>query len=1226
MANEPVKPKQIWFDIETTGIGAPSKGFHFLHSSVLEISFGGNKGIIKDLAASPNLGPKSQISHWSREKAWEPLLRRGVPILTEKEIIGKFIKQLEMNAGAELIGWNIGYKAEAPGLQQALRGYDVTGLMARATRYGLQDQMKAAFEGVKLRDIGQEFMVRVGQRMFEDPNRIERILKRKGLSPELYDSTRGYAKQIRISKSVYGARNVQDVARYMSTSGVRVAGWSQENTLRIFRWLEGQGDIELGDKLLAAELQDQWNEKIPKGHKNYLGSQQALDIIRGQAAHQAQFDVAVARLLTSKIDNFDSYIDDDNFESFVRYWAALTERQKALNTITFGGFTGDKIQDILEGSWFRNLPTEAELEKDRAEWKKNPANRGKIFPPDVNPTTVTKESFLKDVADAASTKYGGKGALPKGFSDWGAVIKDLKRGESLAYKHGLREAGLLTELFGAKAAKQAGQAADVLAQQTLKTVEATLGSPAKQVVRETGEAVGKAVSSLSGKGAMLTVAALTAGAAGPLHLLGTNADSYKEEIAGHWKHVLFAENPEVNRIPGTDHLYNTVRGLPHQGVAHFNRPLNVDFGSGWIPANGNALLLSDPDHTLEGNFEAMRRVQAAIADDKVNDEEYNSFLRALRYREDTRISSYYTEDMPYLDRALNYLLRAPAPGEPNEIFGVRIDDSVMDFRREVLQDREKHLDFKAQLANEQRAAQENLGRFKRSDLFDANLQEYSEMALQARGLRAVNLNDFKLEVEDADTLLLRRKGLFSMFDDPISVRLSGIDAPETGGHKESGLLASLRINQEQPYGREAAQQLVSLLENSENHQLLVSSEPQTYGRYTGVIFGELGERDWSDINSWGDSGLGEQVNLNMELLRRGAVAALPFGSSQSDLISRVAAAEAETQAAEAELGMWQYSRYKATRKMTELLRNPITFNTFTTKHKLANNLDLAAYASYLESTGDTKRNLTRGDIQLLKNMSGSLRRHGYSGSRRPNYMKGYNKSGRTFGSFAPPPAVDYGDKQIFQRKIPYTRPWASGDDDFYNTIEAFRHEGQAYRGRRRTDFGSGWDGYKSARKSHPMEDSPNVGATASPSVPSKPDAARSKENIVRGHTEKYKSMRNTHTRKGISTTISQLQSQVQGKNSSPGDLALESKKFSWDSDPSRGSKTQTKVDNFQIPNSIKGVDYVDKNKAIANNLAANKRKVKFYNGHRDAVIRRSVHAFDSGKRSKKGSGVGRIII
>ncbi len=1226
MANKPVKPKQIWFDIETTGIGGPSKGFHFLHSSVLEISFGGNKGLIQDLAASPNLGPGSQISHWSREKAWEPLLRRGVPVLTEREIIGKFIKQLENNAGAELIGWNIGYKAEAPGLQQALKGYDVTGLMARATKYGLQDKMQAAFEGVKLRDIGQEFMVRAGQRMFQDPNEIERILKQKGLSPELYDSTRAYAKQINISKSVYGAQSVQDIARYMSTSGVRVAGWSQENTLKVFRWLEGQGDVELGDRLLAAELQEQWNEKIPKGHKSYMGSQQALDVIKGQAAHQAQFDVAVARLLTSKIDNFDSYIDDDNFESFVRYWAALTERQKALNSIAFGGFTGNKVHDILEGGWFKNLPTEAQLEKDRAEWKKNPANRGKIFPPDINPATVTKESFLKDVADAASTKYGGTGALPKGFNDWGAVIKDLKRGESLAYKHGLKEAGLLTELFGAKAVKQAGEAANFVAQKTLKTVEATLGSSAKKVVRETGEAIGKGVKSLSGKGGMLTIAALTAGAAGPLHLLGTNADSYKDEIAGHWKHVLFAEEPAVNRIPGTDHLYNTIRGLPHQGVAHFNRPLNVDFGSGWIPSNGNSLLLSDPDHTLEGNFEAMIRVQSAIADEKVDDEEYNSFIRALRFREDTRISSYYTEDMPYLDRAQNYLLRAPAPGDPNEIFGVRIDPSVMDFRREILQDREKHLDFKAELAKEQRAAQENLGRFKRSELFETNLQDYSEIALEAQGLRAVNLRDFELEVEVADTLLLSRKGLFNMFDDPISVRLSGIDAPETADHAEGGLLASLRINQAQPYGREAAQQLVSLLENSEDHQLLVSSEPQTYGRYTGVIFGELDEGDWNDFNSWGDSGLGEQVNLNMELLRRGAVAALPFGSPQDDFISRVTAAEAEEQAADSELGMWQYSRYKATRKMTELLKNPITFNTFTARHKLAKNLDLAAYASFLESTGNTKRDLTKADTDLIKSMSGSLRRHGYSGSKRPNYMKGYNKSGRTFGSFAPPPAVDYGDKQIFRRKIPYTRPWASGDDDFYNTIEAFRHEGQAYRGRRRTDFGSGWDGYKSARKLHPMEDSPNVGATASPSASSKPNAARSKENIVRGHTEKYKSMRDAHTRQGISTTTSQLRSQVQGKNSRPSKLSLDNKKFSWDSDPSRGSKKQTKVDNFQIPNSIKDADYIDKEKAIANSLATNKRRVKFYNGHRDAVVRRSAHAFDSGKRSKKGSGVGRIII
>ena len=1035
------KPRQLWFDIETTGRGSPSRGFHFHESSIIEISFGGKTGVVQDLAASPNLGPGSQISHWSRQKAWEPLLKRGVPILTEREILTRFIKQLDMNTGAELIGWNIGYRAEAPKLQDALRGFDVPGLMARAAKYGLQDQMKTAIEGVKIRDIGQEFMARLTEKMFSREGMLRRMAQdpTSPFTPELYRSTRAYSRQMSIARNLYGAESIQDIARYMSSSSVRVVGWSQENTLKLFRKMVGQGDIAAGDKLLAAELQEQWNEGLKEDSRHYLGNEEALRVIKGEAAHQAQFDVAVARLLTGKVDNLQDYLTDDRLEEYARDWAALTERQKALNSITYSGFGGDEIRKVLDGEWYGNLPSRAEIEAARVTWQANPANRGKLYPPDIDPTIITKEDFIDDLGKAAEAKYG-RTVLPKGYKSWADVITDLKKGETLGLKHGLKEASLFTDLFASQAGKAAQQAvataATTAGKKTLGNVEKIFGSPAKEVVKEVGENIGKGVKKLKSKGGMLGIAAVTAGAFGPLGLPGTDIDQYKEQMAGHWKHVLLGELPGVNKIPGSDHLYNTVRGLPHSGTAHYNRSLITDFGSGWTPAHGNAQLLSDPEFTLEGNFEAMRRVQEAIADEKITNQEYQSFRRALTYQEDTRISSYYTEDFSYMERATNFLLRAPPPIEPNEILGVRIDPSVMDFRREVLQDREKFLDFKENLATKQRAKLEEMGRFERNELFEIDTHSYKEMALEASNMRAVNLKNFAIEVEDADTLLLRRKGLFSMFDDPISVRLSGIDAPETAGHKDDVLAQmGVRMNESQPYGEEATAELRRLLEESEDHQLLVSATPQTYGRYTGVVFGELGGADLNDINSWGDTGLGEQVNFNMELLRRGAVAALPFGSQSTDMISRAAASKAEEVAADTETGMWEYTRYKASRQMTELLKNSITFTTFTQRDRLAGNLDLAAYASYLHSMGGTKRNLTGADASLLRSMQTGLQRSGYGGGKRPSYMRGHNKSGRTYGTFTPPAAADYGEKQIFTRKIPYTRPWAKADDNFHNTIE-----------------------------------------------------------------------------------------------------------------------------------------------------------------------------------------------
>jgi endonuclease YncB( thermonuclease family) len=758
------------------------------------------------------------------------------------------------------------------------------------------------------------------------------------------------------------------------------------------------------------------------------------------------------------------------------------------------------------------------------------------------------------------------------------------------------------------------------------TSRSTLGAIAKTTIDNIAEESKRVL----GKGGGIAAAALASIAVlGPLGIFGTDEDEYKQQLSGHWQHTLLGADLEMNKIPSRDDLYNTVRGLPHTGLAHFNRSVFSDFGSGWIPANGNSLILSDPGFNLEGNFEAMRRAQEAMADEKVDSGEYNSFIRAIRFQKDSSLADHLSNDYSYAGRAMGYLAEATRnnPLESGEYFGVRVDPTVMDFRREVLQNSDKRAAFEEELGEKQRAALAKLGRFERSELHDVNLSEFKETALEASNMREINLKNFEVEVEDADTLLLHRKGLFNMFDNPISIRLSGIDAPETAGHEGDPLeQMGARIDQAQPYGQEAKAELERMMEESENLQLLVSSEPQTYGRYTGVVFGETGGADFDDINSWGDFGKSEQVNFNMELIRRGAVASLPFGSQQSDMISRHRAAEAEEEAADHNVGMWQYTRYKASRHMSELLKNSITFNTFTQRQKLADNLDLATYASYLQGMGSTRRDLKRADTDLLKNIGGTLRRHGFSGRKRPDYMKGYRKSGRTFGSFAPPAATDYGYKQTFQRKIPLNRPHPKADDNFHNTIEAFRHEGQAFSGRRRTDFGSGWDGDKSVSKLHPFEDSPNIQntftkqTTAQQSPPAK---SSSKDNIVRALAVKDISVYNTNNREGVNTTLTELTAQVQGEKIKSGDLALETKRFSWDSDPSRGSKktsTPTKVDNTKNTNNIKDNNYLSEARQLDSMASRNQRTMKFRNAHHHAIRSIESHRRYPGRRSKRNIG------
>jgi hypothetical protein len=240
-------------------------------------------------------------------------------------------------------------------------------------------------------------------------------------------------------------------------------------------------------------------------------------------------------------------------------------------------------------------------------------------------------------------------------------------------------------------------------------------------------------------------------------------------------------------------------------------------------------------------------------------------------------------------------------------------------------------------------------------------------------------------------------------------------------------------------------------------------------------------------------------------------------------------------------------------------------------------------------------------------------------------MKGYNKRGRTFKQFTPPPAVDYGEGQIFQKKIPISRPWLKADDDFHNTIEAFRHEGQAFSGRRKTDFGSGWDGDKAEAKIHPFEESPNTGNTfmGQAKAETPPSTQKSKENAVAALAAKDISVYNSNNRKGVSTSTTELTAQVQGEKFKKGNLALETKKFSWDSDPSRGSRsssTPTKVDNTKNTNSIKDNNYIDRDLKLDSIAMRNKRAFKFRSAHMHAIRSIESSRRNPGKRSKMNRG------
>ena len=154
-------PVQVALDIETTGVGSPKTGLHFLESSILEIGMvrSGQEG--ESLVADP---ASERMSTWAHRTVWEPLKRKRAAIRqTEEEILRRFLVNLKkLPDGSELIGWNIGYSPHVMGARDVINyGYDIPGIATRAANYGMDREFQEELRRLKLRDIGQEFSVKM---------------------------------------------------------------------------------------------------------------------------------------------------------------------------------------------------------------------------------------------------------------------------------------------------------------------------------------------------------------------------------------------------------------------------------------------------------------------------------------------------------------------------------------------------------------------------------------------------------------------------------------------------------------------------------------------------------------------------------------------------------------------------------------------------------------------------------------------------------------------------------------------------------------------------------------------------------------------------------------------------------------------------------------------------------------------------------------------------------
>lgn len=209
-------------------------------------------------------------------------------------------------------------------------------------------------------------------------------------------------------------------------------------------------------------------------------------------------------------------------------------------------------------------------------------------------------------------------------------------------------------------------------------------------------------------------------------------------------------------------------------------------------------------------------------------------------------------------------------------------------------------------------------------------------------------------VEDADTITAQMAG------QRVSFRLAGIDAPEISHDDPS------RVNQDQPYGEEAKSRLQEMLDSQNSLQVLLDPSQSTYGRSVGVIMGDNGK------------------NINLDLVREGAAAALPFGPRGSQIFSATEFSRAEADAAAAQRGMWDYEGWAAVRAAQENSKRRTTNTSYTDMERLFSNFKTSALALRLNGDSEEMSAMLaaggKDDFNVIEGM-----RHGWFGaSRRAN--------------------------------------------------------------------------------------------------------------------------------------------------------------------------------------------------------------------------------------------------
>ena len=196
-----------------------------------------------------------------------------------------------------------------------------------------------------------------------------------------------------------------------------------------------------------------------------------------------------------------------------------------------------------------------------------------------------------------------------------------------------------------------------------------------------------------------------------------------------------------------------------------------------------------------------------------------------------------------------------------------------------------------------------------------NIEDFEALnPKRKRKLREIDLTDYEVKIEDADTVQLWNK------TDPeksIVIRVAGIDAPEIK-HTDK-LNGTNRWRQQQPFGNKATERLAELIKSAGNDlRIIVDPSERTYGRYVGVLFDK-------------------EKNINLQLVKEGEVSSLEFGSASRDMVSREVFSSAGAKAEKERKGIWKDSFFQNWLSFSKGAGHDITFNTLTSIDRLKQN-------------------------------------------------------------------------------------------------------------------------------------------------------------------------------------------------------------------------------------------------------------------------------------------------